>query len=615
MVRRPGNPLRGAKRESALIRPRPIAASVTWVSRKGLAQFCSTGEVPRSRMVTYAGGVDDDTALLEPRIVTTIKEEFWVPAYQRGYRWGAVEVRRLLDDIRNSGSDDYYLQPVVVKSRQDGMWELIDGQQRLTTLYLILKYLGEHHLPSASPAFRLEYETRDGSGDYLDELDPEKADSNIDYFHIYAAYSALRSWFENENDPTATAIDLYQALSKRVRVIWYEAPASINSTVLFTRLNLGRIPLTDAELIKAQVLSQVRLNRPDRLIEVAAQWDSVERDLRAPEAWAFISGAEEDQPSHIDVVLDALAGIERDRTTPPYATFERLSPRIQSEPIEFWNDVLAIHAQVLGWFGDIVLYHRVGYLVSRNWTLARLLGVSHGKSRSEFRERVTAAIREDLNLSADGLPNLSYTSKASSRALLLMNLETSMRAQSRFSFDAYAAGDWSLEHIHAQNSEQLTKEAQWREWIRLSLDALAAIPESGAAEATQHILEDVPSAGVPMKRSTFEGLEARILTELERHGQEPLEDVHSIDNLALLSGGLNSALSNSTFAVKRRELLERDKRGEYIPLCTRNVFLKYYTPTDDQQLHVWSPADRAGYLAAMEETLKPYLTEEATEDE
>lgn len=563
----------------------------------------------------YVGRVDTDIAVLEPRVVTTIKENFWVPAYQRGYRWGEIEVRRLLDDIRDFDGHDYYLQPVVVKRRPDDTWELIDGQQRLTTLYLVLKYLGKHHLPAVTPAFRLVYETREGSGRYLDQLDPGMADSNIDFFHIYQAYEALTAWFAEAENPTASAINLYKALSEHVSVIWYEAPANIDSTELFTRLNLGRIPLTDAELIKAQVLAEVRRQKPERLVEVASQWDAVERDLRAPEAWAFISGVSEDQPSHIDIVLDSLAGIERDRTTPPYATFETLRPRIEADPINFWNEVLGVHSKVLGWYADLETYHRVGYLVSRGWHLGRVLELSRDRTRSQFRENVIEAMRRDLNVSADGLASLSYTSAAASKVLRLMNIETSLRAGARFSFSEYAAGAWSLEHIHAQNAEQLNKEAQWREWLKLSLAALAAIPESGAATAAGEIAADVPPEDVPLKRPSFEGLESRILGELERRGQEQLDDVHSIDNLALLPGGINSALSNSTFAVKRRELLDRDKRGEYIPLCTRNVFLKYYTTTDDQQLHLWSSVDRENYLDAMRNALLPYLTEGATDDD
>ena len=77
-----------------------------------------------------------------------------------GYRWGRHEVDCLLDDIEASGTQNYYLAPVVVKRMDDGRWELIDGQQRLTTLFLILRYV-QGHLPSAKLRYHLEYQTRD----------------------------------------------------------------------------------------------------------------------------------------------------------------------------------------------------------------------------------------------------------------------------------------------------------------------------------------------------------------------------------------------------------------------------------------------------------------------
>jgi hypothetical protein len=69
----------------------------------------------------------------------------------------------------------------------------------------------------------------------------------------------------------------------------------------------------------------------------------------------------------------------------------------------------------------------------------------------------------------------------------------------------------------------------------------------------------------------------------------------------------NSALGNSVFAVKRAAILDRDRRGSYIPVCTRNVFLKYYSPADEHQMLFWSGSDREHYLRAMTEILRPYL--------
>ncbi|BAS07727.1 conserved hypothetical protein [Arthrobacter sp. Hiyo4] len=202
------------------------------------------------------------TSVLEERFVGDIEGRFFIRAYQRGYRWGVDEVTQLLDDVAGSrGKSSYYLQPIVVKRMADGRWELVDGQQRLTTLFLILQDI-RGSLPSARARFELEYETRVGSQDYLQAPDEAGSRQNIDFFHIHKAASTIRSWFEAlGSGEIQAAIDFYTDLSRRVKVIWYEAPEATNSTDLFTRLNVGRIPLTDAELVKALLLTRAKGRR------------------------------------------------------------------------------------------------------------------------------------------------------------------------------------------------------------------------------------------------------------------------------------------------------------------------------------------------------------------
>ena len=76
--------------------------------------------------------------------------QFWIPAYQRGYRWKPLQVTQLLDDIRefsqrrNPQPEEFYcLQPLVIKATAHGPFEVVDGQQRLTTLLLILRHFNE----------------------------------------------------------------------------------------------------------------------------------------------------------------------------------------------------------------------------------------------------------------------------------------------------------------------------------------------------------------------------------------------------------------------------------------------------------------------------------------
>src|SRR5262245_15422767 len=71
---------------------------------------------------------------------------YWIPAYQRGYRWSPLMVTQLLDDlwefIQTPDSGQFYcLQPIVIKSHMDGKYEVVDGQQRLTTIYILLTFL------------------------------------------------------------------------------------------------------------------------------------------------------------------------------------------------------------------------------------------------------------------------------------------------------------------------------------------------------------------------------------------------------------------------------------------------------------------------------------------
>jgi uncharacterized protein with ParB-like and HNH nuclease domain len=221
--------------------------------------------------------VDVHEADLEPKLVGDISGGFYVPAYQRGYRWGEAEVRKLLDDIWESSDKPYYLQPVVVKPHGDE-WELVDGQQRLTTLFLIFQYMKSEGLQSSGAGYTMRYETRSDSARYLEELDPEFQDRNIDFFHIYEAYRCISEWFDaHEHRRQFVANKFYGALFEHVRVIWYQAPDDLDASTLFTRLNVGRIPLTDAELVKALLLSRSR-GRPgttDRALETAAQWDAI----------------------------------------------------------------------------------------------------------------------------------------------------------------------------------------------------------------------------------------------------------------------------------------------------------------------------------------------------
>lgn len=569
--------------------------------------------------------------------------EFFIPSYQRGYRWGETEVVRLLDDIAAdviaaSAPRSYYLQPIVVMRREDeGNWELIDGQQRLTTLYLIVKYLRDSNwLPRAKVHYSLTYETRENSREYLDTLDPSHRHSNIDFHYIYSAYEAIAKWFEEQSDPEGAAINVRKALAESVYLIWYEAPEGTDNNDLFRRLNVGRIPLTDAELIKALVLSKIgaRGTRTERQEQVAVQWDNFERELRDPELWAFITGSNAEWPTHIDLLFRAMAGSTNGKEQHRYWVFEELRPRIEDCVTEFWRDVVRMHGLITGWFHDRTLYHFIGFLIATGgrYEFERIVELADGLTNTSFRLALVERIRERVGHTRSALDDLDYEAHRDEcqLLLLLMNVATVLGPiddaglanddeGSRFSFRAHAKGNWSVEHIHAQNAEPLTRADQWKTWLELHRRGIDALP-SRSSEENAHLLAKIDSvvesidareAGIEAK---FRRLADDILSAFAASGDPVIgDDVHLLPNLALLDRGHNSALGNSVFEVKRQEILTRDRAGAYIPPCTRNVFLKYYTDDANQQLHIWGPQDRRAYYDIMRAIVAPYLVPEPEE--
>ena len=79
-------------------------------------------------------------------------------------------------------------------------------------------------------------------------------------------------------------------------------------------------------------------------------------------------------------------------------------------------------------------------------------------------------------------------------------------------------------------------------------------------------------------------------------------DVNSIDNLVLLDSSTNRSYKNSVFPIKRKKIIQREKTGTFVPICTKNVFMKFYS-TDVEQMSFWGEKDREQYLTDIEETI------------
>ena len=581
---------------------------------------------------------------LELRAVDTLRtESFFVPAYQRGYRWTKQQVTELLDDVwefARSGAkargEFYCLQPLVVAARQGGGWEVVDGQQRLTTLYLLLSHFNERKAEKyQDKLFEIAYDTRPASAAFLRKIHPESADKNIDFFHMAAAAEAIAAWFENRSSIVG---DCETAFRNDVMVIWYEVGDGVKPTDVFRRLNVGKIPLAEAELVKALFLrasnfigEEQRLQQMHQL-QIAAEWDAIERRLQEDNFWYFLTNWARGT-NRIEFILQLC--MEQSQPDVPTlkrggeSIFHTFYDQLSCPGVDAWAqwaNVKRMFLMLEEWFEDPVLSHLVGFLASQNKVAAHtaIRNVTRlytaASSKREFRSVLKLEILKQLfprrrkpehseslrEFIREALSELDYTSDkvAIRNVLLLFNLASLMASQSevRFPFGVYKTEQWDIEHIRSVASRMPERVDEQKAWLVNVVEYFGSEKKSDALIGRAESLvkaEKFDSAGF---REVFDSL-----CDLHDPGQDGEID-NSLGNLTLLDAETNRSYGNAMFPLKRRRIIERDKTGGFVPLCTKNAFLKYYSQSVDRMM-MWSKADCEAHVAAIADRLTVFFDE------
>lgn len=552
--------------------------------------------------------------ILETKLVGDIEGKFFIPSYQRGYRWGKKEVELMLNDIISNKDNPYSLQPIVVRKLAD-QFELVDGQQRLTTIFLIYKFM---HIKSngflSDAKFSLEYETRDKSQEYLQNIDLTLREDNIDFWHIANAYETIQNFFQDKKQSIIT--DLNRYFDNNVRVIWYEIPEAESAVDLFTRLNIGKIPLTSSELVKALFLRTEAEDLRSQQEEIALQWDNIERDLHDDSLWSFLTNEEKSKyATRIDLLLDLIAEKKTDERE-EYFTFFYFDDLVKNGKSlkEVWKQIHLTFLILKEWRYNHELYHKIGYLIAAEWlSLSDIFHQTKTMRKSEIKNFLDDEIKKSIDFDNTSYDDLSYDNEKHKtyieRLLLLFNVE-SMRTlddgKQWFPFDKHKDAMWSLEHIHAQHSQGLETNEKIKQWLNAHIESLKSL------EDTKELVDQLEDLLVAIEtnpkttrvKSDFSPLQEKVVQKLSQGGADYL---HKLSNMALLDSADNAALSNYVFDAKRNIVIEWDKNGKYIPFCTKMVFFKYYTPSVDNQLHFWGVKDREAYVAAINKKLAKYL--------
>ena len=553
---------------------------------------------------------------LEEKLVGQIKGEFYVPSYQRGYRWDQSQVNALLDDVYDNKEKPYCLQPIVVRKDEKGRYELIDGQQRLTTLFIIYKFMNDRwpdYIENIN--YSLTYETREGNVDFFKHIENEElANANIDFFFMHRAYMTVKEWFAKERNikPLHVAGDITKYFDSNVKVIWYELQGGTreNATKLFTRLNIGRIPLTNAELVKALFLCESDEITRDKQMEISLQWDTIERELHDPDFWYFLTKKkEENYATRIELLFDFIAGKKNDEREQFYTFFWFNKRKADTSIKQLWNEILSYYYRLKEWYKNDKLYHKIGYLVaSGTSTIDKMMTETKDLKKSQMDNLLDEWIRKSVECRKP-YAELNYINDYGQITciLLLFNVISLMKNGSgaRFPFKEFNNEEWSLEHIHAQHSLKLNTQEKWKEWLLIHLDSVKGMDNTtGLVQEMQKALSNERLTDVE-----FNNLSDRIMTMFSEQGDT--EYVHSLSNMALLQCSKNSALSNALFDAKCRKIREMDAQGQFIPYCTKMVFMKYYSSEkqDSISLHFWGKKDREAYIDKMNKILNDYLKE------
>lgn len=584
--------------------------------------------------------------ILDTINVGEIKGLFYLPNYQRGYRWTSEEIKHLLDDIYESAGNPYCLQPIVVK-KNDERFELIDGQQRLTTIYLICKYMEAKLGDLYEPSFKLEYETRKKSATFLGNIDLSLRDQNIDYYFITSAYEYIDQYFiektQGDRRRMATCLTkLNEYFMSSVSVIWYEVDSAEDGVELFERLNIGKIPLTSSELVKALFLKDsVRDKMSGRQEEVSLQWDVIEQELRNPSFWGFLSNIDGDQkPTRIDLILDLMvdkSGNDREKYR-TFFYFDRLikslsETSIENPLLEIWSHIYHVFLTLREWYMNHDFYHKIGYLITIGIPLRKIYKVWQNDgdiplAKNTFLGELDKMISESISIKdKEELLSLSYDNRKDKlqKVLTLFNVETERlmdEGKRRFPFDKHKVSIWSLEHIHAQNAESLKKNKDILAWLESHIAILKSSEGSifetnnELIEKMEILIEQLHSDKDPRNvRERFNEIQKEVIAIFTPENNTVRENgySHELANMALLDVSQNAALSNSVFDVKRHRIINYDKEGRYIPICTKHVFFKYYTQ-DSPSLFFWGEADRRDYVEALNEKISPYYKQNNNED-
>lgn len=594
---------------------------------------------------------------------------YYIAAYQRGFKWKSNsvydQVPVLLLDVYEAFikaqttqiQQEYYLQYITVKKTPQNQFEVIDGQQRLTTLTLIFSVLehffNQENISKNKQQYLVTYARYDEASesifdtiiDLIKNNQEAKTLQEQDKYYMLGAALSIKHFFRLLKDDSEENYNAFLSYFKNsVKLILNIEDEHTSAEEVFANLNDNKVPLTNAYLIKGLLLTKAsRLHNNqttkkhfkeiiDQRAIMGRLWDEMNTWFSKPDISLFFFGEKYNgmekmlqlvsfDTENKDVsVIQSYKAFFSDNTVQyknPYILFNTFHQHIitTQDATKYLNQIEHIYKRLKSWYYDNQFYNLIGYKqVVSNYKTKTNEGFSSNikdllskTSNEEVLKDLQDYLLQKVNRTDEEINKLGYKKYNETFFLLLainvfpQNHTTKGNFRNyRFDFYSFIDEQWSLEHIFPQkpNASNLNIKDD-KKWvvqkIQDKINVLSNTPEDqNTRDNYEELVQEI---------HTNEEIDSTKIDFLF----EEIEDADVLGNMALLSSGVNSALSNGFFNTKRKILLRKVNAGSFVPKHTIDVFSKMLEVKADvafdNSLTVWSMNDIKAHLECIKENV------------
>jgi len=571
---------------------------------------------------------------------------FVIPYEQRGYRWRVQNVLELFLDYMEFVSPDraskiYCMQPLALEEipKQSNCYRVWDGQQRLTTIYLLYKALG------ITPPFLLSLQRDKGSTEKRKEFleNPDAAydaKDDIDTFYMKRAYKTFlacrggvspndlkmhrfeRETFNIIQGKDKSLIDKIRRLllgkleNKNIEFIYYNVPSD-KAVEIFHNLNSGKIALTNSELIKALILSDSS-KLPNKAL-AAIQFAEMEQTLMDDRFWFMMQPYEvkrrfgridevENLSEHIDIRsklhrIDMLFNLTAnvsfsDYKSDPIASF-RFFFQNKDRIEELWETTRTNLRIMMDMYQDVHYYHYWGFITyckrgvrgDKYNMLNDILKLAKTESKSNLKRSLKEMIKSEVSFDVEKLRFGGKDRENIRKALLLHNILTILDhydKQSKdaklklqepfeiFPFDLLYRQTWHIEHMASQTDNDIKSPAEQRDWIFTNKNDYGNIFALDNITDAISEWDKIPDSARKEKKTKFDALYSLVIEEIDKAlDEDKVQEKDGIGNLVLLDHHTNTSYHNALYPQKRRCIISATVGGKEMPLAFVPICTRY----------------------------------------